>query len=304
MSVRKKVLGKGLASLIGGGTHTEGGTGMVGSTWPSGGAAAGAPPGQSFFLCPVEEVFAGSSQPRKSFDPASLAELSASIRENGVIEPLIVRKVSGGYELIAGERRLRASKLAGLAEVPVVTIDATDEKSLEFAIVENIQREDLNAIEEAEAYQSLMDFGFSQEQVAKKVGKERATVANYLRLLKLPLEIKEELVKGTISMGHARAILSVEGHAAQTELCRKVVSKGLSVREAERLASTPAHGAKKSARPSAQDPAMRTLEDELRDIFGTKVTVKERGGKGRVEISYFSADERERVVDLLRSLIA
>ena len=195
--------------------------------------------------------------------------------------------------------------MAGLGEVPVVVIEATDEQSLELAIIENIQREDLNAIEEAEAYRSLMGFGLTQEEVAVKVGKERATVANYLRLLKLPHEIREEIVKGAITMGHARALLSVEGHVAQTELCRQIITKGLSVREAESLAASgsgkggpSAQGRSKGARQTGHDP----VSDELRSIFGTKVLLKDNKGKGRIEISYFSADERERIIDLIRSI--
>ncbi len=285
----KRVLGRGLGALIGGGEK-----------------AAPAPVAdrsrEKYLLCPVGDISPNRTQPRKHFEEAALKELSDSIREKGVIEPLIVRRDSGGFELIAGERRWRASKMAGLAEVPVVVIDATDEESLEFAIIENIQREDLNAIEEAEAYRSLATkFNLSQEEVAKRVGKERATVANYLRLLKLPPEVKDELVKGSISMGHARAILSVEGHGAQTELCRRIITKGLSVREAEALANNgPGKARGKTRRPEGS--AHSELEQELREIFGTRITLKDKSGKGRVEISYFSVDERERVIDMLRTV--
>lgn len=281
---KKKVLGRGLGALIG---EVE------------------RPVDRSkekFILCPIMDISPNKTQPRKRFEEVALKELSDSIKEKGVIEPLIVRRTSGGLELIAGERRWRASKMAGLAEVPVVIIDATDEESLEFAIIENIQREDLNAIEEAEAYRSLMGFGLSQEDVAKRVGKERATVANYLRLLKLPHEVREELVKGTISMGHARAILSIEGHAGQAELCRAIISKGLSVREAEALSSR--GYADKPARTAKKTGQQSPVEDELREIFGTKISLKDRKGKGRIEINYFSADERERILDLLRSISA
>lgn len=284
----KRVLGRGLGALMGHDKRT--------AEAPLAGRHE-----EKYLLCPVEDISPNVTQPRKRFDEAALKELSGSIREKGVIEPLIVRRVSGGFELIAGERRWRASKLAGLSEVPVVIIDATDEESLELAIIENIQREDLNAIEEAEAYRSLADkFGLSQEEVAKRVGKERATVANYLRLLKLPLEVKDELVKGSISMGHARAILSVEGHSAQTELCRQVITRGLSVREAETLAKKGAARAPKKTGKAAGSEN-NELEAELREIFGTRVKLKDRSGKGSVEIDYFSVDERERVIDLLRS---
>ena len=202
--------------------------------------------------------------------------------------------------MIAGERRWRASKMAGLTEVPVVVVEASDEESLELAIIENIQRQDLNAMEEAESYRSLMGFGLTQDEVAKKVSKDRATVANYLRLLKLPHEVREEIVKGSITMGHARALLSIEGHARQTELCRQIITKGLSVREAEALAT----GEKKTkpAKPGASDSVKSPIEDELRTIFGTKVALKDKKDRGSIEISYFSADERERLLELLRTI--
>lgn len=288
---KKKVLGRGLGALISGAKRPE---------------EVSDRSRERFFLCPITDISPNTTQPRKYFDEAALAELSASIKENGVIEPLIVRRaMTGGYELIAGERRWRASRLAGLGEVPVVVIEANDEQSLELAIIENIQREDLNAIEEAEAYRSLMGFGLTQEEVAVKVGKERATVANYLRLLKLPHEIRDELVKGAITMGHARALLSIEGHVAQTGLCRLIITKGLSVREAESLAQSSSgkegsgtRGRSKGAGQTECDP----VSAELRTIFGTKVQLKDNKGKGRIEISYFSADERERIIDLIRSI--
>lgn len=283
--VKKKVLGRGLGALI---------------------ADAPAPVSAGvqsrYRLMPAAEISPNASQPRKHFDEAALRELADSIRENGIIEPLIVRRTPTGFELIAGERRWRASRMAGLTEVPVVVTDATDEESLELAIIENIQREDLNAIEEAEAYKSLTTFGMSQEAVAKKVGKERATVANYLRLLKLPIEVKDELVKGQISMGHARALLAVEGHAAQTELCRKIIAKGLSVRETEALVNKKGVGSKPVRTKKAGADGFNAVEDELRGIFGTKVALKEKAGRGAIEISYFSVDERERIIDILRSV--
>ncbi|MBI5588608.1 MAG: ParB/RepB/Spo0J family partition protein [Deltaproteobacteria bacterium] len=282
---KKKVLGRGLGALIG---DVERSAEVSNSR-------------DKYFLCPILDITPNKTQPRKRFDDAALKELSDSIREKGVIEPLIVRKDSGGFELIAGERRWRASRMAGLTHVPVVAIDATDAESLELAIIENIQREDLNAIEEAEAYRNLMTaFNLSQEEVAKRVGKERATVANYLRLLKLQPEVKEELIKGTITMGHARALLAIEGHSAQTELLRTIITRGLSVRETEALANRGVviEKVSKSAKGTAHSP----LEDELRSIFGTKVALKDRKGKGKIEINYFSADERERIIEMLRSI--
>lgn len=281
---KKKALGRGLGALIGG-------------------APVSALPGaEKYRLLPTGDISPNAAQPRKRFEEAALRELADSIKENGIIEPLIVRRNSVGYELIAGERRWRAAQLAGLTEVPVVLTVATDEKCLELAIIENIQREDLNAIEEAEAYKSLMNFGLSQEQVAKKVGKERATVTNYLRLLKLTPEVKEELIKGVITMGHAKALLTLEGHSAQTELCRIVITKGLSVRETEALVNkglqkTPKHVKGKGKVTAYNSP----IEDELREIFSTKVALRDKAGRGAVEIMYFSADERERIIDMLRT---
>lgn len=283
---KKKVLGRGLGALIG--------EASVERAVPS--AAK-----EKFFLCPVADINPNPTQPRKHFEETALMELSESIKEKGVIEPLIVRRSAGGYELIAGERRWRASRMAGLAEVPVVVVEASDEESLELAIIENIQRQDLNAMEEAESYRSLMGFGLTQEEVAKKVSKDRATIANYLRLLNLPHEVREEIIKGSISMGHARALLSIEGHARQTELCRQIITKGLSVREAEALAAGEKKG-KPARRPGAMDAVKSPVEDELRSIFGTKVSLKDRKGKGSIEISYFSPDERERLLELLRTI--
>lgn len=280
---KKKALGRGLGALIGGAPV----------------AALPAGP-EKYRLLPTGDISPNAAQPRKRFEAAALNELADSIKEHGIIEPLIVRRNSVGYELIAGERRWRAAQLAGITEVPVIITVATDEECLELAIIENVQREDLNAIEEAEAYKSLMNFGLSQEQVAKKVGKERATVTNYLRLLKLTPEVKNELIKGVITVGHAKALLTLEGHAAQTELCRLIITKGLSVRETEALVNkglkrTPKHVKVKVTAYNSP------IEDELREIFSTKVALRDKAGRGAVEIMYFSADERERIIDMLRT---
>ncbi|MFQ5329827.1 MAG: ParB/RepB/Spo0J family partition protein [Thermodesulfobacteriota bacterium] len=256
-----------------------------------------------YMRCPVDEIVPNKFQPRRAFNDVKLVELADSIKENGIIEPLVARRgADGGYELIAGERRWRAAKVAGLREVPLVVLDVTDKESLEFAIIENIQRENLNAIEEAEAYQRLMEsFSLTQEGVAQKVGKERATVANYLRLLQLPAEVKEEIVGGTISMGHARAILSLDNHAKQRDICKQVVQKGLSVRETEKLVKGYGRIQKKAA-PKAT--YLAPLEDEMRRLFGTKVAVKEKRGRGKLEIEFYSVEELDRIIDLLRSITA
>ncbi|HAG50749.1 MAG: chromosome partitioning protein ParB [Deltaproteobacteria bacterium GWC2_42_51] len=282
MLAKRKALGRGLGALI---KHAD-------------------KTGDSFSLCPIEDINPSSVQPRKIFHEQQLQELAESIKEKGIIEPLLVRKAENGYELIAGERRWRAAKLAGLRDVPVVVRDATDEESLELAIIENIQRENLNAIEEAAAYKNLMErFELSQEEVAKKIGKERATVANFLRLLKLPDEVKEELKNGIISMGHAKVLLSLDSHVSQREVCRRIVQKGLSVRETEELVKYTVSSSKKSASLSRKKNAyLSAIENELRNIFGTKVIVKNKKGKGRIEIEFYSNEELERILDTFRNI--
>ena len=283
MQTKRKALGKGLGALI---QHVE-------------------KTGDNYILCPIDEISPSKVQPRKDFHNQQLQELADSIKEKGVIEPLIVRRSENSYELIAGERRWRASKLAGLKEVPVVVRDASEEESLELAIIENIQRAELNPVEEAMAYKNLMDkFGLSQDDVAKKVGKERATVANCLRLLKLAPEVKDELQKGAISTGHAKVLLSLETHAAQRELCRKIIQKGLSVRATEEAANHAAKGGKKGKSAEGKKPAhqLKSVEDELRTIFGTKIMVKEKKGKGRLEIEFYSYEELERILEMMRNI--
>ncbi|MBI5970151.1 MAG: ParB/RepB/Spo0J family partition protein [Deltaproteobacteria bacterium] len=285
MADKKKVLGRGISALLG-------------DSYPMPERAGGSShEKEGFRLCPIGDISPSSVQPRKRFEDAALRDLASSIKEQGIIEPLVARKTPNGIELIAGERRLRAAKLAGLKEVPIIIREASDEECLLLAIIENIQREELNPVEEAEGYKNLIGLGLSQDEVAKKVGKDRATVANHLRLLKLPPEVKDELVNGAITMGHARAILSLAGHSAQTELCRRIISKGLSVREAEAICSPSAGKKGKTVAKTSATP----LEDELRLLFGTKVAVNDKRGKGKIEVFYFSADERERIIEMLRA---
>ncbi len=279
MLTKRKALGKGLGALIKGADKKGG-----------------------YTHCPIEHVIPGRLQPRRNFDEAKLKELADSIKEKGIIEPLLVRRKDDRYELIAGERRWRAGKLAGLREVPVIIIDASDEDSLELAIIENIQREDLNALEEAEAYRELMGrFSLSQEEVAKRVGKERATVSNYLRLLKLPLDVREALVKGSIAMGHARALLALDNHAKQRNILRKIVTRSLSVRETERMVKGYASETGRMRRTSGTSP-LSSLETELKGLFGTKVSVKDKNGKGKIEVEFYSRDELDRLLEIFRSI--
>lgn len=250
-------------------------------------------------------------QPRKEFDEDALKELADSIREHGIIQPIIVEEAGdGSYFIIAGERRTRAARLAGLAQVPVIIKKFSDERKLEVALIENIQRENLNPVEEAQAYHKLMTIGnLSQEETAARVGKNRSTVANALRLLKLPEDISSSLASGQITAGHARAILSVLNPSDQRILFGRIVGNGLSVREAERMAGELNSGSragapekKQKAKPDA-DPArsveIRDLEQKFIDVFGTKVAIKGNLEKGSVEISYFSRDDLDRIYEIL-----
>lgn len=246
----------------------------------------------------IERIIPGGEQPRKVFKDATLKELAQSIKEKGVLQPVLVaREGSGAFRLIAGERRLRAAQLAGLKKIPTILREAGPEDSLEIALIENIQREDLGPLETAQAFRRLMkQFGLTQDKLAEKVGKERATVANYLRLLKLPEEIKNYLNEGSLSMGHARAILSIESPARQVEAARRVVKAGLSVREAEALA---ARAAKPKAGKARPDPQIASLEEKLRKSLATKVKIRHRGKGGRIEIEYYSLEELDRLLDVL-----
>jgi ParB family chromosome partitioning protein len=237
-------------------------------------------------------------------DSDALGELAASIRSHGVLEPILVRaRPSGGLEIIAGERRWRAAQLAGLKEVPIFVHDLDDEEAFEAALVENLQREDLNAMETARAFQRLVDeFGYTQETIAAKVGKERSTIANALRLLKLPPEVADLVEDGHLSEGHARALLSAPTVASMKKLARTAVSKGWSVREAERQARREArtNGAQNQAKVSRKSANVRDLEQRLSRALGSTVTVQESGKeRGHVRIHYASYDELDRLIDKL-----
>jgi ParB family chromosome partitioning protein len=248
----------------------------------------------------VDRIIPGEQQPRKVFRDEALKELAASIKEKGVLQPIIVSRTGDGtFRLIAGERRWRAATLAGLKKMPAIVKDVSSADSLEIALIENIQREDLNPVETASAFQRLIkDFNLTQEELSVRVGKERATVANYLRLLKLPDEIKTFVNDGSLSMGHARAILSVEGRAGQLEIARRVIHNGLSVRETERLAKKISPEPKKKTRPKRKDPQIASLEDRLIRSLGTKVRIYHEGKKGKIEIEYYSLDELDRLLDI------
>lgn len=257
---------------------------------------------KSFFLCGIEEISPSRYQPRKGFDGAKLDELAASIKEKGIIEPLIVRKGESGYELIVGERRWRAAQRAGIKEVPVIVREASTGEALELALIENLQREDLNPLEEAEAYKRLMEeFHHTQEELAKRIGKDRTTVANAVRLLKLPEEIKASLSDESITSGHARALLGLDTPGEQKAACKEIIKRGLSVRETERLVkkitlrkSSPDTG----LRPSREeDLLIRNLEETLRRFLGTQVRIPKKGQKGKIEIEFYSDEDLERIIE-------
>ena len=238
-------------------------------------------------------------QPRQHIEETHLDELAQSIRSHGLIQPIVVRRVDERYEIVAGERRWRAAQRAGLLKVPVVVRNVPDEKLLEVALIENIQRENLNAIEEAQAYRRLTDeLGLSQEQVASAVGKDRATVANYIRLLKLPVEVRNDLAAGSLSMGHARAILALPDEAAQRRIARDVVARELSVRETEGLVkreTTP----RVPPPPRRIDPNTRAAEEQLKLALGTRVSIIRKGRGGRIEIQFASEAELQRLYEHL-----
>ncbi|MFN8005554.1 MAG: ParB/RepB/Spo0J family partition protein [Terriglobia bacterium] len=241
-------------------------------------------------------------QPRQVFEEAKLEELSQSIRLHGFVQPLIVRKQGARFQIIAGERRWRAAQRLGLLRIPVLVREISNEKLLEVSLIENIQRENLNPIEEARAYSRLAhEFGLTQEEVAERTGKERSTVANFLRLLKLPKEIQEMLQEGTLSMGHARALLGIDSHAEQRKMADKVKALGWSVRQLEKsvAASKNMKGESKAADAKPQDPNVRAAIENLERRLGTRVRIIEHGSGGKIEIEYYSQEELQRIYEQL-----
>ncbi|MDH4099140.1 MAG: ParB/RepB/Spo0J family partition protein [Nitrospirota bacterium] len=252
----------------------------------------------------VKKITPNDYQPRKVFKEEELKDLSESIKSLGVIQPVIVRRLDEDrYQLIAGERRWRAVKLAGIKKIPAVVRKASNEEMLEMALIENIQREELNPIETAEAYRLLMnEFKLTQEEVSAKVGKERATVANYLRLLGLPMEIRDDISEGRLSTGHAKALLALPSEMDQLALRSSVIQNGLSVRQTEALASKIKKApAKAKSKVFAKDPYVISLEDRLQKHFGTKVIIDAGKKGGHIRIDYFTNDDLERILELLNA---
>lgn len=250
---------------------------------------------------PLNEVLPNRYQPRRRFQEESLKELASSIEAHGVLAPIILRRSGEGYELIAGERRWRAAKMAGLKTIPALVKEASGPAMLELALVENLQREDLNPLEEAEVYRKLSEeFGLTQEEIARRVGKERASVANALRLLRLPDEIKSDLVAGTLTPGHGRALLGLEKISQQLRARERILAQTLSVRESEALVRRIKRGREALVRSGPKaSPRIRSLEEELSRILGTKVRITRRGGKGRVEIEFYSDLDLERILEII-----
>lgn len=255
----------------------------------------------------IDKLKAGAFQPRRDFNKEALQELAQSIRENGILQPIIVRKTgSGAFEIVAGERRWRAAQLAGLHEVPVLIRNFEDKEALELAIIENVQREDLNPIEEAEGYSRLaQEFGLSQQQIAERVGKERATVANAIRLLLLPLEVKDMVGRGDLSVGHAKVLLSLPDPKKQNEFAKKVLSEKIPVRKLEKMVSAVLSGEadseeKTSSSQGTMNQLVNALADELQKMLGTKVGIDYADGKGKISISFYSNEELNQIVDQLK----
>jgi ParB family chromosome partitioning protein len=261
---------------------------------------ANATPGPSVRAISLDAIAVNPWQPRDAFEESALADLARSIATHGVLQPILVRDLgAGAFELIAGERRVRAARLAGLTEIPALVKDAEERDRLVLAIVENIQRADLSPLEEARAYRKLLeDFSLTQEEVANRVGKSRPAVANTLRLLSLPEDVQLDIAAGRLSAGHARALLALEGDEARRALSREIVVRKLSVRDAESMAARAKDKPPPNGPPA--DPDVRRLADDLGRALGTKVTIHPaRGGAGRIEIAFYSDDDLARVADLL-----
>jgi len=299
---KKKGLGKGLSALMGGRTPAE----AIDAAPPVPAPPATLSDGSRLIEIDPTELKPNPKQPRHVFREEALQELADSIRRDGVQEPVIVRPApGGGFELISGERRVRASIMADLTRIPAVVRDVPDDDLLRLGLIENLQREDLDPIETARAYQQLIDaFGLTQEKLAAEVGKERATVANSLRLLQLSQPLQDLVAEGVLTMGHARALLGLVSPEAQLSLARRIQREGLSVRQTEQFVAA-ARAPKQSPAPKTPTPASANasaIADELRRRLGTKVSVRSgEGGKGAIEINYSSLDELDRILNLLRS---
>jgi ParB family chromosome partitioning protein len=281
VTAKRRALGRGIGALIPG-SYERDDTEAMSTATPS--------------SVPLAAIHPNPFQPRQHFAEAAIDELARSISEKGILQPLLVRPMNGGYELIAGERRFRAAQRIGLETVPVTVREASDGEVLEIALIENIQRENLNPIEEAYAYRRLIEeFELTQDEIAQRVGKDRSTVANTLRLLQLPPEVQQEIERGALSAGHARALVGLNSDVARIELAREVLARRLTVRETEKLA-------KRTARPTVDDD-LQAAEQRLTEALRTRVRIaNRRNGSGRIEIEYYSLDELNGWIDRLSAL--
>ena len=302
----KTALGRGLGALLGGGISPSRNGAASPFSPPATAAAPGGSAGEAVQTVPLARIRSSPMQPRKDFAPGALEELAASIKEKGIVQPLLVRERDGQFELIAGERRWRAAQLAGLAEAPVIVREADDRTTLELALIENLQRENLNPMEEAQGYRQLIDqFRLNQEDAAARVGKSRVAVANSLRLLNLPLEVQAWLREGRLSVGHAKVILGLPSQEQQAQAGQRVLKQALTVRQTEELVShwlirtqATAPGKSPAPPPATRDAHVAALETKLRERFGTKVSLRYRQGKGSVDIRFFSDAELERILQV------
>ena len=277
--VSKRGLGKGLGALIPEGEESD---------------------RNSIVEIKITDIEANDRQPRKAFNDETLVDLSESIKEHGVVQPIIVRKLGSSYQIIAGERRWRAARLAGKKTIPAIVKECSDLEVMELALIENLQREDLNSIEEATAYKSLIEeYNMTQDEISKKIGKSRPAIANSLRLLQLPQEIKNMIAEGKISQGHARALLSISGEKKQIDMAEKIIAQQLNVRQIEKLAKDTKQKRKKEVLPDAYQIEINQLEERLRAALGTKVTIHHKKNRGSIEIEYFSDEEFDRILELL-----
>ncbi len=300
MAVKKRGLGKGLDMLIPNKADTQKVRQMSTEA-----AASRQPEGERIATLPLQKVEPNRSQPRKKFDSKGLNELADSIREHGVITPILVQKEDDYYQIVAGERRWRAAKIAGLKEIPAIIKNYEGAEKLAVSLIENIQREDLDVIEEAQAYRQLIDdYALTQEQVAKRVSKSRTAITNAMRLLNLDERVQTMLAEGAIAMGHARALLAIKSKTAQYALAQKVAAQQMSVREVERavkqLSGTQGK-ASKTRKKKESDPYLRDMEEKMAQAVGTKVIISEKArGKGKIEIEYYSMAELDRLFEIIR----
>lgn len=290
MAQRKKGLGRGLDSLI------------INTDIPL--QEAGDNNVEGLQRININEIKPNENQPRKVFDKEKIKELADSIKEHGVIQPIVVRKTNAGYEIVAGERRWRAAREAGLTEAPCIVRELTDEQNMLFAIIENMQREDLNPVEEAEGLERMIkSFGLTQEEVSKSVGKSRPYITNSLRLLKLPAEVKDMMSQKQISAGHARALLNIGDEKKKIEIAKRIAKEGLSVRDIEKLASEKQKTKRgRPAKRSRKSADVQIIERELKEIIGTKVNINDAGKRSSIEIECHSVEELERIIELLKTL--